>query len=112
MNGLNHHRIDLELLFVHIYVFCETTVKRAIEHVIVEPHGQTLEVNDIDGVADNVARMATAESLPSLDIVPFDKSVNQLRRAFEFLSLRETLEDLDELRRARIAKQHFVLDAP
>src|SRR5690606_27052275 len=67
-------------LFAQVFAFDETTEEGAVENVVVQLHRQSFEVNDVDGVTDDVARMAAAEVAATLMIVAVDEIFHQSRR--------------------------------
>src|SRR5207245_2040998 len=98
-------------LVVHVDVLHKATVESLVEQLFGQHLRQAFEMDDVDCVADDVARMTAAETFVALDIVFLDELLGQARRALKVPRSTKPLKDLDELRRARASQKHLVLDA-
>src|SRR5690242_6808690 len=84
-------------LVVHVDVFDEAALKSAVEHVLCQDVRETLEVNDVYGVHNHIARMTTPEPFVAGNVVLLNKRVDHFRRKFELAGLCEPLENVGEL---------------
>src|SRR4051794_905053 len=62
-------------LVVHVDIFDEAALEGPVEHVLCEDVGETLEVNDVYGVHNHIARMTTPEPFVAGNVVLLNKRV-------------------------------------
>ena len=106
---LHDHGIRGRLLHLLLH---EAAFEGAVQHLRGQMIGQLLEMDQVDGVGQQIARMAAAEYLAGLTVTLLNEGVEQ--RAFErkILGGAGVFEDTDEFVERRAAEQHLVLNAP
>jgi hypothetical protein len=68
----NEQRTTDKRLLRHL---CKATIKRPAENFFIQAVRQIFEIHQIDGVRDDIARVAAAEFMAALTVVAFNKPV-------------------------------------
>jgi hypothetical protein len=92
--------------------FQETAFEGTVQQFVGQAERVLLEVDHVNHVRENVARMATPENLAGAPVMVFDKTQNGAFFVRQVLGLAEVLEDAHELVFVGTAQQHFILNAP
>src|SRR5262249_23490724 len=90
----------------------EAAGESAVKQRFSQLERQLLEVNEVDRMGDNIARLTAPKPLAGRAVVLRHESRKQLRRAIQTLRAGKTLEDLGELLRVRTLQKHLVLQTP
>jgi len=66
-------------------VFHKAAAERAIQELLIQHHHLALEVDHIDRMGNDVARVAPSQALAAVDVVLLYEMLGQSRRAFDML---------------------------
>src|ERR1051326_8029581 len=86
-------------------------MERALQKLVSQLHRQIFELDQVESVRQNVARMAPAKWLAGVPVAAVDEAIQHLRAARKTLRLAEVLENPNEFILGRPAQQHLVVNA-
>src|SRR5581483_5765889 len=103
----HRHYIALAMLLLH-----ETTLNGPIQNLVSKITGQTLKSNQINGVRQDVAGMATAEGFARRQVMFLKQMVNDMRIAGKRCGIAASFKNVPELGLGWSIQQHLVLYTP
>jgi hypothetical protein len=89
----------------------QTASERTIQKFLIQRHHLALEVDDVDGMRDNVARMTSPQAFTAVDVMLLHEMLRQAGWTIQSSGLGVAFEDFDEFLGIRAAQEHLVLNA-
>src|SRR5437667_1064395 len=99
-------------LLVHRPGTHKAALKCPVQQFFRQSKWKQLKIDQVDGMGDDVPRLAAAKLLAGRVVVLLDKSIDRKLGTFQALGCAITLENLDELLSTRVSEKHLVLDSP
>ena len=95
-----------------LVILHEAAFESAVDELVIQCERELFEMNQVQRMGQDIARMAATESPARLTVMPIDEPVHQPWRAGDLLLLAKSLKDVLEFVLPRAVQKQLVLNAP